>query len=164
MTDAPVHRLDLRTCLQVDDTVTEEVEDLLTYLLGIVPVLEYIAWREVVPYLIEVFHQLVGVLVGLKLLGHLWQRGCLQYIDDEYGVVGSQRATALRDDIGVGQLVLVGGIHKGIDTVVDILLDGVVHRTLTRWRTCSVIVDTQSTSTVHEVYVIAHLVQLDIEL
>ena len=60
--------------------------------------------------------------------------------------------------------VLVGSLNESIDTVVDILLDGVVHRALATWRTCAVVVNTQSTAAVHEVHVIPHLVQLYVEL
>ena len=73
VTDAPVHRLNLCTRLQIDDTMREEVEHLLTNLLSIVPVFQHIAWTEVVPYLIEILHQLMAVLVRFKLLRHLWQ-------------------------------------------------------------------------------------------
>ena len=59
MTNAPVHSFYLCTCLQVDDAMREEVEHLLAYLFSVVPVFEYVAWRQVVPYLIEVFDQLV---------------------------------------------------------------------------------------------------------
>ena len=90
------------------------------------PVFEHTALTEVVPDIIEVFHQLMTVLLGFKLLGHLGQRGGLKHIDDEDGVVGRQRTTALGDDVGMGEAVLVGGIDKGVDTVVHILLDGVV--------------------------------------
>ena len=164
MAYTPIHGLYLGTRLEVDNAVGEEVEHLLANLLGVVPVFEHVAGRQVVPYLVEVFHQLVAVLVGLKLLGHLGQRGGLQHIDDQHRVVGSQRTAALGDDIGMWQVVAVGGIDKGVDTVVDILLDGVVDRALARGRPCAVVVDAQSASAVDEIDVIAHFVQLDIEL
>ena len=44
--------------------------------------------------------------------------------------MGSQRATALCNQVGVGQVVLVSSINKGVDTVVDILLNRVVDRRL----------------------------------
>ena len=78
--------------------------------------------------------------------------------------MGSQRATALCNQVGVGQVVLVSSINKGVDTVVDILLNRLVDRRLARWRACAVVVDTQSTTAVHKVYVVAHFVQLHIEL
>ena len=57
--DTPVHCLYLGTCLQVNDAMREQVEHLLTYLFSIVPVLQDVAGRQVIPYLIQVFHQLV---------------------------------------------------------------------------------------------------------
>ena len=62
------------------------------------------------------------------------------------------------------QVILVGCINKGVDTVVDVLLDRVVHTALTRWRTCAVIIDAQTTTAIHEINIIPHLMQLDIEL
>ena len=79
-------------------------------------------------------------------------------------MVGSQRTAAFGDDIGMRKIVLVGGFHEGVDTVVDIFLDGIVDRALARWRARSVVVDAESTTAVHEVHVISHLMQLDIEL
>ena len=73
VTNAPVHGLNLGTRLQVHDTMCEQVEHLFPDLLGIVPVFEHIAGREVIPDLIEVLHQLVRVLVGLEFLRHLGQ-------------------------------------------------------------------------------------------
>ena len=79
-------------------------------------------------------------------------------------MMSSQRTATFRNQVGVGDFVTVGGIHEGIDTVVDILLDRVVDTTLTGRRTCAVVVDTQTTAAVDEVNVIAHLMQLHIEL
>ena len=104
------------------------------------------------------------VLVGLKLLGHLGQRGRLQHVDDEHAVVGGQRPTALGDDVGVWDAVLVRCLHEGVDTVVHILLYRVVHRTLAAGGAGAVVVNAQSTTAVDEVHVVAHLVQLHIEL
>ena len=73
VTNAPVHGLNLGTRLQVHDTVCEQVEYLFPNLLCIVPVFKHIAGREVVPDFVEVFHQLVRVLVGLEFLRHLGQ-------------------------------------------------------------------------------------------
>ena len=160
----PVHALYLGPCAQVYDAVAEEVECLLAYLLSIVPVFEHGSGIEIVPDVVEVFHQLVVGLLGLKLLWHLRQRSRLEHVDDEHGVVGRQRASALGDDVGMGDVVLVGCIDKGVDAVVHVFLNGVVHRTLTRRRACSVVVHPEAAPTVHKVYVIAHLVQVDVEL
>ena len=87
---APVHGLYLRPCLQINNAVGEEVEHLLAYLLGVVPVFEHVARRQVIPYLIKVFYQLMGFLIGFELLRHLGQRGRLEHVDDEHRVVGCQ--------------------------------------------------------------------------
>ena len=73
MTYTPIHSLNLCTGLQVDNAVREEVEHLFADLLRIMPVLQHIAGREIIPDIIQVFHQLVGILIGLKLLWHLWK-------------------------------------------------------------------------------------------
>ena len=59
MTNTPVHRLNLGARLQVDNTMSKQVEHLFTYLLGIVPVFQYVAGRQVVPNLVEVLYQLM---------------------------------------------------------------------------------------------------------
>ena len=84
MAYTPVHGFYLGSCLEVDDAMREEFQSLVAYLLSVVPVFEHIAWVQVVPDIIQVFYQLVVFFLGLKLLGHLWQRGSLEYIDDEY--------------------------------------------------------------------------------
>ena len=63
----------------------------------------------------------------------------------------------------MGKVVLVGGIHEGIYTVVDILLDGIVDRALATGRAGAIIVNTESATAVHEIHVISHLMQLHIE-
>ena len=70
---APVHPLYLGTCLKVYHAMAEEVECLLAYLLGVVPVFHHGAWVEVVPDFVEVFHELVGTILRFELLVHLRQ-------------------------------------------------------------------------------------------
>ena len=142
----------------------EEVEHLLANLLSIMPVLQHITRRQVIPYLIQILDQLVRILVGLKLLRHLRQRGCFQHIDDQDTMMRSQRTATLGNQVGMGNAIAVSGIDEGVDTVVDILLYGVVDTTLAGGRARAVIVNAQTTATVHKVYIIAHLVQLNIEL
>ena len=62
------------------------------------------------------------------------------------------------------QTVLVGSINEGVDTVVDVFLDGVVDGALAGGRARAVVVDTQSATAVDELHVDAHLMQLDVEL
>ena len=61
-------------------------------------------------------------------------------------------------------IILVGCFNKGVDTVVDIFLYRIVYGTFTTRTSCSVIIDTESASTVYEIYIIAHLVKVDIIL
>ena len=63
----------------------------------------------------------------------------------------------MRDVVGIGCL------HKGIDAVVHILLNGVVDRTFAVARTTTIVIDTQSSTTINELHTITHLVQLHIE-
>ena len=164
MAHAPVHRLNLGSGFQVHDSVGKKVEHLFTNLLSVVPVFEHIACRKIVPDVIKVLDQLVTVLVRLEILVHFGQRGCLKHVDDQHGMVSSQRASALCDDVRVGQIVLVGSLNEGVYAVVDILLNGVIDRAFARRRPRSVVVDAQSASTIHKVHVVSHLMKLDVEL
>ena len=60
--------------------------------------------------------------------------------------------------------ILVRSIDECVYAVVDILLDRVVDRALTRRRACSVVVYAQTAATVNKVDVVAHLVQLYVEV
>ncbi len=161
---APVHGLNLGARLQVDHAVGKEVETVLAYLVGVVPVLEHRLRVEVIPYLVEVLDQLVVGFLGLELLGHLGQRGHAEDVDDQHRVVGRKRASALGDDVGMGDVVAVGDVDEGIDAVVDILLNGVVDRALRVGRPAAVVVDAQSAAAVDELNVVAHLAEVDVEL
>ena len=162
--DGPIEGLDLGTCLEVDDAVAEEVECFLADVFGIVPVLEERARGELVPYLRQVVHQLVVFRSGLEVLGHLRGRDALQHVDDEHAVVSCERASALRDDVGVGDVCLVGCLDEGVDAVVDVFLDAVVHATLAIAGACAVVVDAQAAAAVHELDAEAHGMELHVVL
>jgi len=164
VTDGPVEALYLGACLEVDDAVAEEVECLLAYVFGVVPVLEEGAAGEFVPYLGEVVHEFVVVGGGLEVLGHLGCGDAFEGVDDEDAVVGGEGASALGDDVGVWDAVLVGGFDEGPDAVVDVLLDAVVDGGLGVGGACAVVVDAQSAAAVHELDVEAHGVELDVVL
>ena len=164
MADGPVERLNLRTCLEVDDAVAEEVERLLANVLGIVPVLEKRARREVVPYLRQVMHEFVVLGPRHEVLWHLRRRDAFQHIDDKDAVVCGERASALRDDVGMRDVVLVGCLHEGIDAVVDILLDAVVDAALAVAASGTVVIHTQTAAAIHKLDVEAHRVELHIVL
>ncbi len=106
----------------------------------------------------------MAVLVRFVLFVHLGQGCRFEHVDDEYRVMGRQRASAFGDDVGVGYAVLVGTVHECVYAIVDILLDRVVHRAFAARRACAVVVYSQSAATVYEVNVIPHLVQLYVEV
>ena len=162
--NAPVHAFNLGAGAQVHYPVAEQVERLLAYLLCVVPVFKHGARVQVVPDVIQVAHELVAALRGFVLLLHLRQRRRLEHVDDEHRVVRRERASALGYDVRVGQAVAVGRVDKGIDTVVDVLLYGVVHRAFAAGRACAVVVYAEPSAAVHEVDVVAQLVQLYVKL
>ena len=87
------------------------------------PVFQHCALVQVVPDVVEILDELVVGVGRLKLLAHLGQRSRLQHIDHEHRVVSRQRPSALCDEVRVGDAVLVGCVDKGVDAVVNILLD-----------------------------------------
>ena len=62
------------------------------------------------------------------------------------------------------QPILVAGIHELGNGVVDIFLDGVVHRVLSARGAGAVIVHTQSAADIHKVDIKTGLAQMHIEL
>ena len=62
------------------------------------------------------------------------------------------------------QAILVAGVDQGIDGIVDILLDAVVHRVAAAAGTGAVIVHTQAAADVHIFHVKAQFGQLHVEL
>ena len=128
------------------------------------PVFQHVAWIQIVPYLIQILDQLVVGFLCLKLLWHFRQGSGLQYVDDQYGVVGRKRTATLGDEVRMLDIILVGCIHEGIDAVVHIFLDGVVHGTFAAGRAGAVVIHAKTTTTIYEIYIVAHLVEVDIEL
>ena len=161
---APVHRLNLGTGLQIYDAVREELQCLVANLFGIVPILQHVARIQVVPYLVKVLNQLVVGFLCFKLLWHFRQGSSLQHINHQYGVVGRERTATLGDEVRMVDIVLVGCINECIDTVVHILLDRVVYRAFAAGRTGAVVIYAKTTATIYEIYIVAHLVEVDVEL
>ena len=126
MTYRPVEGLHLCTCLQVDDTVAEEVESLLADILGIVPVLKHGPCGEFIPYLGKVVYELVVLLSRHEVLGHLWYGDALQYVENEDRVVRCQRASSLGDEGRMRYIVLVSCFRERIYAVIDVFLNGVI--------------------------------------
>ena len=163
--NGPEEFLDHGAGAQVDESQREAVQCFVTDLEGIVPVLEQSCLVDLVPNLVHVAHEFVVVLAdGIHLVVPFGQLGGLQDVHDEHRVVGGQRASALSDDVGVLEAVLVAGIHERIDRIVDILLDAVIHRVAAAAGTRAVVVHAQSAADVDIVHVEAQLGELHIEL
>ena len=128
------------------------------------PVLKHRAWVEIVPYIVEVFHQLMVGFFRLKLFFHFGKAGRFEHIYHQNRMVCGQASTAFGDDIGVLYAIFVRSINKRIHAIVDIFLYGIVDRTLAVWGACSVIIHAQTTATIHKSHIITHLVEVDIEL
>ena len=74
------------------------------------------------------------------------------------------RAAAFGNYVGVRYAVLVGCIYHSVNSVVHILLNGVVHTALAARRACTVVINSQAATYVGELHLEAHFVQLNIEL
>lgn len=79
-------------------------------------------------------------------------------------MVCGEGAARLGDDIGLRQVVLGADIDQGPYRVVDIFLYGVVHAALACRRAGAVVVDAQAAAYIDKLDVVAHLVELYIEL
>ncbi len=152
-------------CAQVDEPQAEAVEGLLAYLQGVVPVFKQACLVDLVPYLIQVLHQVVVVVFYLVgLLVPLWQPCCLQHFHHEHRVVGSEAAAAFVYDVGMLEPVLVAHVDKGVDGIVHIFLYRVVHRVPGGAVVTAVVVHAQAAAYVDKVDVEAHRRELHIEL
>ena len=78
--------------------------------------------------------------------------------------MGRERASALGDEVRVLDIILVGCINEGIDTIVHILLDRIVHGALAAGRTGAVVIYAKTTAAINEIYIVAHLVETNVEL
>ena len=78
--------------------------------------------------------------------------------------MGRERTAALGDEVRVLDIALVGCIYECIDTVVYILLDRVVYGALAAGRAGAVVIYTESATAIYKIYIVAHLVEANIEL
>ena len=104
------------------------------------------------------------VLARLEVFRHLRNTHTFKRINDEHRVVCSQRTSTFGNNIGVGNVVFICCFHERVNAVVDILLNGVVYRTFRVAGTRTIIVYTETTTTVHKLHVEPHSVELHIEL
>ena len=79
-------------------------------------------------------------------------------------MMGCQGTATLGDNIGMGDVILIGCFGKGIYTVVHILLYAVVDAALAVAASGAVVVNAQAAAAVHELDIEAHLVQLHVIL
>ena len=124
----PEHPFDFSTGLEIEHSMGEEFERLLTYLLCVVPVLEHGLGGEVVPNLIKFLSESVVRLLNLKLLWHDRQLSSSEYFENEHGMMCRNGASSLGDEVRMRYSVCVSRLHEGIYTVVDILLYAIVDR------------------------------------
>ena len=164
MTDGPIKALYLCTGLQVDDAMAEQVQCLLTDIFGIVPVLKHGTVGQLVPNLRQVMYQLVVFCRGLEVLGHLRCRHTFHYIQNQHRVMRRKATATLGDEVGMRDIVLVCSLHKGVDTVIDILLNAIVDRAFRVAASCTVIVNTKTATTIDELDIVTHGMKLYIEL
>ncbi len=128
------------------------------------PRLEKVLLVELVPYRVKLFDQLVLVAAQLLVLAPAGEACGLQRLDDEYGMMCGQGASALGDDVGLWQVVLAAGVDYGVYRVVGILLDGVVHGAFRGRGAGTVIVDPEASADVDEFHAESELGELDVEL
>ena len=128
------------------------------------PVLEDARRVYFVPDAVEFAQQLVGIVGDCLVVVPDGEAGVAQDLYYQHTVVCRKRAAALGDDVGVGEPVLHADIYELRDGVVDIFLNGVVHRVLARRRAGAVVVHPESSAHVDELHLEVHLAQLHIEL
>ena len=109
-------------------------------------------------------HQFVVVGRGVEVLVHVGHFGGFEHLEDEYGVVGGEGTSALGDDVGVRNVVLVGCLDERVNDVVDVFLHTVVDGAFGVGRTGAVVVDTETTAAVDELNIETHLAELHIVL
>ena len=144
--------------------MAEQVERLFAYLLRIVPSLQHFVLVQCIPYAVKFPQQFMVVFGHLLLIVPFRKVGCLQHFKNEYGMMRSQGASALRYYVGMRNTVLIAGIHQSRYRVVHIFLNGVVHATLAIGRARSIIVHSQAAAYIHKFHFEAHAMQLHIEL
>ena len=86
-------------------------------------------------------NELVILLGGVEILVHVRHAYIFKHVDNEYGVVCSERTATLGNEVRVRNVVFVGCIDKSVDAVVDVFLNRVVDRTFRIAGTCAVVVN-----------------------
>ena len=144
--------------------MTEKIERFFANIFGVVPVFEHRTRRQFIPNFGEIVHQLVVIFCGMKILVHVRHFGRFEHLENQHRVVSRERASALSDDVGMRNIVLIGRLDQGVNNVVDVFLYTIVDRTFRVGRARAVIVHAQSATTIDKFDVEAHFAQLHIVL
>ena len=120
--------------------MTEKIESFFANVFGVVPIFEHGTRRQFIPNFSEIVHQLVVIFCGMEILVHVRHFGRFEHLENQHRVVSRERASALCDDVGVRNIVLIGCLDEGVDDIVDVFLHTVVDRTFGIGRARAVIV------------------------
>ena len=162
--NGPVKALNLCTCFQIHDSMTEQVERFFTDLLCIVPGFQHLILIQRVPDTIKFLHQFMVFLSYFFIIVPFGQSGGFQHFKNEYGMMGSQCTSAFRNDIGMGDIILITGIYQSGNGVIHIFLNGIIDATFAAGRACSIVIYAQATTDINEFDFESHSVELHIEL
>ena len=162
--DTPIKAFNLCTCLEVDNAMTEEVKCFVANILCIVPVLEHGTGRKLVPNFREIVNELMVLLCGMEILVHMGHAHALHHVDHEHGMMSRQRTSTFGNEVGMRNVILIGRINEGVYAVVDIFLNGIVDGTLGIAGARTVVVHSKATTTVDELDVESHGMELHVEL
>ena len=78
--------------------------------------------------------------------------------------MGSQCTSAFRNNIGMGNTILITGIYQSGNRVIHIFLNGIIDATFATGRARSIVIYAQATTDIHEFYFESHSMKLHIEL
>ena len=153
------------TRAQIEQSEAKAVEGFVANLQGIVPVFQQARLIDFVVNFKEVFHQIVvGVGHRVLLVVPRGQSCRFEHFHHQHRMVGRERATRLADNVGMLNAMLVAHVHKGVDGIVGILLNGIIHRMTRHAIARTIIVYTQTAANVHKIDVETHSSELHIEL
>ena len=74
-------------------------------------------------------HKLMVGFAHFEVFVHFGERGRFQHLKYQNGMVGRQRASALRYDIRMRDTIFIAHVYQRRDRVVYILLNGIVYAT-----------------------------------
>ena len=144
--------------------MAEQVERFFTDLLRIVPGFQHPILIQRVPNAIKFLHQLMVFLCYFFIIIPFGQSGGFQHFKNKYGMMGSQCTSAFRNNIGMGNTILITGIYQSGNRVIHIFLNGIIDATFATGRACSIVIYAQATTNIHEFDFESHSMKLHIEL